>query len=52
MREEISFHMFFGKLKASKRKLEIDESKLPEKRKVSRHYEEGEAPATGEEHYR
>ena len=52
MREEPIFRMFFGKVRASKRKLEINDRKLPKKRKV---YEEGEVPAefvsTVEEHY-
>ena len=56
MREEGSFRMFFEKVRAPKRKLEINDPKLPKKRKVSSHYEEGEAPAqfvsTVEEHYR
>ena len=37
-----SFRMFFGKVRASKRKLEINDPKLPKTRKVSSHYEEGE----------
>ena len=36
MREEASFHMFFEKVKASKGKLEIDDTQLSKKRKVSR----------------
>ena len=56
MREEASFLMIFEKVRASKWKLEIDDPKLPKKRKVSSHYEEGEAPveivSTAEEHYR
>ena len=55
MREEASFRMFVKKL-VSKRKLEINDPKLPWKRKSSSHYEEGEAPvefvSTVEEHYR
>ena len=39
MREESSFCAFF-----SARKVEIDDPKLPRKRKVLSHYEEGEAP--------
>ena len=35
MREEASFHMFFEKVKASKGKLEIDDTQLSKKRKVS-----------------
>ena len=34
MREEASFRMFFGKVRASKRELDIDDPKLPKKRKV------------------
>ena len=48
--------MIFEKVRASKWKLEIDDPKLPKKRKVSSHYEEGEAPVeivfTAEEQYR
>ena len=48
--------MFFEKVKASKWKLEIDNLELPLERKISSHYEEGEAPvefaSTVEEHYR
>ena len=47
--------MFFEKVRASKRKLEIDGRKPPKQRKVSSHCEEGEAPAelvsTVEEHH-
>ena len=47
--------MFFEKVKASKWKLEIDNLELPLERKISSHYEEGEAPvefaSTVEEHY-
>ena len=44
MREEASFRTFSEKFRASKRKLEIDDSKPPKKKKVSSHYyEEGEA---------
>ena len=56
MREEASFHMFFEKVRASAEKLEVDDPKLPRKRKVPTRYEDGEAPAefvsTVEEHYR
>ena len=34
MREEASFRMFFGKVRASKQELDIDDPKLPKKRKV------------------
>ena len=55
MREEASFRMFFEKVRASKQELEIDDPKPPKKRKVSSHYEEGEAPvefvSKVEEHY-
>ena len=48
--------MFFEKVRASKWKLEIDNLELPLERKISSHYEEGEAPvefaSTVEEHYR
>ena len=44
MREEASFHVFFVRVRASARKLEIDDSRVPRKRKVSCHYEEREAP--------
>ena len=37
MREEASFRMFFEKVKASKRKLEIDNLELPPEGKVSSH---------------
>ena len=48
--------MFFEKVRASKRKLQIDDPKPPKReKKVSSHYEGGEAPAefvsTVEEHY-
>ena len=47
--------MFFEKLRASKRKLEIDDQKPPKYRKGLSHYAKGEAPAelvsTVEEHY-
>ena len=43
MREEASFRMFFEKVRVSKRKLVIDDPKLP-KKGVSSHHEEGEAP--------
>ena len=56
MREEASFRMFFAKVKASKRKLEIDDLLLPSERKLSSHYEDGESPvefiSTAEEQYR
>ena len=45
MRKEASFYMFFEKVKASARKPEIGELKLPRKRKFSNHYEERETPA-------
>ena len=55
MREEPSFRIFFERFRASKWKLEIDDPKPPKKRKVLRHYAEGEAPvefvSTVEEHY-
>ena len=55
MREEASFRKFFEKFRASKRKLEIDDAKPPKQRKVSNHYEEGEAPvefvSAVEKHY-
>ena len=47
--------VFFEKLRASKRKLEIDDPKPPKKEKVLSHYEKGEVPvesvSTVEEHY-
>ena len=47
--------MLFEKVRASKQKLETDDTKLPKKRKVSSHYKEGEAPvefvSTVEGHY-
>ena len=56
MREEASFRMLFEKVKASKRKREIDDLELPSERKISSHYGEGEAPvefvSTVEESYR
>ena len=56
MREEASFRMFFEIVKASKRKQVIDNLKLLSERKISSHYEEGEAhvefASTIEEHYR
>ena len=56
MREEASFRMLFEKVRASKQKLEINDPKLLKKRKVSSHYEEGEAPvefvSTVKQHYR
>ena len=45
MRKEASFYMFFEKVKASARKPEIGELKLPRKRKFSNHYEERETLA-------
>ena len=46
---------FFEKVRAPAGKLEIDDPRLPGKRKVSNYYEEGEPPAefvsTVEEHY-
>ena len=55
MREEASFRMLFEKVRAIKRKLEIDDQKPPKERKVSIHYEEEEAPvefvSIVEEHY-
>ena len=48
--------MFFEKVKVSKWKLEIDNLELPSERKISNHFEEGEAPveftSSVEEHYR
>ena len=48
--------MFFEKVKASNQKLEMDDPVLSKERKVSGHYEEGEAPvefvSTVEELYR
>ena len=56
MREKAGFHMFFEKSGASVRKLEFDDPKLPRKRNVSSHYEEGESlvvfGSTAAEHYR
>ena len=56
MREEAGFHMFFEKVGTSTQKLEVNDPKLPKKRKVPSCYEHGEAPAefvsTVEEHYR
>ena len=43
MREKASFCMFFEKVRVSKRKLEINDPKLPKKGKVSSHCEEGVA---------
>ena len=55
MREEASFRMFYKKVGASKRKLEIDDSKPPKKRKVLSYCQEGEAliefVSTVEEHH-
>ena len=39
------FSMFFEKVRASARKIDIDGPELPRKRKVLSRYEEGEAPA-------
>ena len=54
MRKDASFCMTFEKVRASKRKLEIDDPKPP-KKIVSSHYDEGEAPvefvSLVEEHY-
>ena len=54
MREEAGFHMFFEKVRTSTQKLEVNDPKLPKKRKVPSCYEHGEAPAefvsTVEEH--
>ena len=44
MTEEASFRMHFEKVKASKRKREIDDLELPSERKILSYYEEGEAP--------
>ena len=48
--------MFFEKVRASAQKVEVNDPKLPRKRKVSSRYEDGEAPgefvSTVEEHYR
>ena len=56
MREEAGFHMFFEKVRTSRQKLEVNDPKLPKKRKVPSCYEHGEAPAefvsTVEEHSR
>ena len=56
MKEEAIFHTFFEKVIASAQKLEINDPKLPRKRKVPILYEDGEVPAefvsTAEEHYR
>ena len=43
MRKEASFRVIFEKVRASKRKLEIDDPRPP-KKIISSHYEEGEAP--------
>ena len=52
---ESQFPYVFEKVRASKRKLEIDDPKLHKKIKVSSYYEKGEAPvefvSTVEEHY-
>ena len=45
MREEVIFHMFFEKVRASAQKLEVNDPKLPRKRKVLSRYKDGEAPA-------
>ena len=42
--EGVSFCAFFKRVRTSARKVEIDDPKLPRKRKVLSHYEEGEAP--------
>ena len=56
MREDASFRMSFEKGKALKWKLEINGLEIPSERKLSRHYEEGEASiefaSTVDEHYR
>ena len=56
MREEVSFQMCFEKVGASAQKLEVNDPKLPRKRKVPSRFEDGEASAeftsTVEEHYR
>ena len=56
MREKAGFHMFFEKSGASAPKLEFDNPKLPRKRNVSSHYEEGESlvelGSTVEEYHR
>ena len=56
MREDASFHMFFEKVRASAQKLEVNDPKLPRKRKVPSRYGDGLAPAefvpTVEKHYR
>ena len=56
MREEAGFRMFFEKVRTSTQKLEVNDPKLPKKRKVPSCYEHGEAPAefvsTVEEHNR
>ena len=56
MREKAGFHIFFEKSGASARKIELDDPKLPRKRNVSSHYEEGESlvefGSTAAEHYR
>ena len=57
MREEISFRVFFEKVRATTRKLEIDNAKLPRQRIIScENYKEGEASvefaSTVEERYR
>ena len=48
--------MFLKQVRASTQKIDIDDPKLPWKRKVPSRYEEGEAPAefvsTAEQHYR
>ena len=56
MRKEVSFCTFFEKVKTSSQALDIDGPKLPRKRKVSSHNEDGETPvefvSTVEERYR
>ena len=48
--------MFLKQVRASTQKIDIDDPKLPWKRKVPSRYEEGEAPAEfvfkAEQHYR
>ena len=52
---KLASECFFEKVRASKWKLEVDDPKPPKERKISSHYEEGEAPvelvSTVEEHY-
>ena len=55
MRKEASFRIIFKKVRASNKKLEIDDPRPPWIEIVPSHYEEGEAPvkfvSTVEEHY-